>query len=297
MDTGAEYVLRQQIIEQLAEQVAKKGALTRDELTAFKVGADSHKLIDRNKGIWNPKDLLATLSIMSKPDSPYTDEQVGDSLLAYDYRDGNPRGDNVKLRRALELQLPIILLRWIKDGVYIPVAPVYVIRDDFERKRFILALDESLREVADPLHLKPIERSYAQRVTKQRLHQPEFRGRVLLAYGYRCAACGLAYPSLLDGAHIIADSDDDGSADVDNGLSLCKIHHAAYDANLLGISPDHVIHIGPNLMHDPTDSPMLRHGLQDLDGKRITLPRLRADYPAEDRLERRFGEFQAATGA
>lgn len=286
--------MRQEIFKHLAREVAEKGSLTRAELTNFQVNGKPEKLIDRNKGIWNPSHLLATLSIMSKPDSQYQDQVVGESLYAYAYREGNINGDNKKLRRAYELQLPVILLRWIKDGVYVPVFPVYVITDDMKRARFILALDEQLLSVSDPLHLNPLEREYAQRLTKQRLHQPEFRARVLMAYNRQCAVCDIGHAQLLDAAHIIADNKDHGSADVDNGLSLCKIHHAAYDANLIGISPTYKIYIGAKLMEDPSDASMLRHGLQRMNGTDLTVPKRRQDQPSRERLAERFGEFDAA---
>lgn len=286
---------RQTLFQHLMQAVEQKGTLTRAELTEFRVQGEVYKLVDRNKGIWNPRNMLATLSIMSKPDSRYDDAEVGESLYAYAYREGNINGDNTKLRRAYELELPIILLRWIREGVYVPICPVYVVADDMENQRFILALDESLRSVTDPLKLEPIERKYAERMTRQRLHQPEFRGRVLHAYANRCAVCTLGHAQLLDAAHIIGDSKVHGSAHVDNGLCLCTIHHAAYDANLLGISPDYQIHIGTKLLQEQNQGPILRHGLQAMNGKPLNLPRHRNDRPSPERLEERFSEFKAAS--
>lgn len=73
-----------------------------------------------------------------------------------------------------------------------------------------------------------------------------------------------------------------------------KIHHAAYDANLLGISPDYVVRINNELM-DETDGPMLLHGLQEMDGRGLTLPKRPADRPSKDRLAERFEEFKSAS--
>jgi putative restriction endonuclease len=174
------------------------------------------------------------------------------------------------------------------------VFPVYVVKDDFENRQFVLALDESLRFVADPLHLQPIEREYAVRAIKQRLHQPEFRGRIMLAYNGSCTVCSLQHGKLLDAAHIIGDDKPHGVPLVINGLSMCKIHHAAYDANLLGVSPDYTVRINQDLM-DEIDGPMLRHGLQEMDGRAINLPKRQADRPSKDRLAERFDEFNAAS--
>ncbi|QIS05325.1 restriction endonuclease [Nocardia brasiliensis] len=293
MTYGVELDLRLMIINHVKQAMAERGALTRSELAAFPVGDSTLRLIDQNKGIWNPSWLQATLSIVSKPNSPYSDEEVGDSLYAYAYRDGSTNGDNTKLRRACELELPIILLRWIHPGTYVPVLPVYVVRDDIANRKFILALDETLRTVGDPQHLDPIQRTYAKRLTNQRLHQPAFRGRVLLAYGRRCTICSIGHVQLLDAAHIISDTKEHGYPEVTNGLCLCKIHHAAFDADLLGISPDYQIHISKKLMQDSSEGSMLMHGLQAMDGKELSLPARRTDRPDKERLAERFAEYQS----
>lgn len=150
--------------------MAERGVVTRAELESLHVGDEMRRVIDRNRGIWNPKGFLATLSVVSNPEGPYGDSQVGDTLFAYDYRAGSIDGDNRKMRRAFELGLPIILLRTIRAGVFVPVFPVYVVADDMANRRFVLALDEGLRFVGDPLYLNPVERAYALRAVKQRLH-------------------------------------------------------------------------------------------------------------------------------
>jgi putative restriction endonuclease len=294
MDSEVELHLRQLIFQRLAETVAEHGVVTRAQLEAFPIGKETRRIIDRNRGIWNPQNMLATLSVISNPAGPYADTHVGESLFAYDYRAGSTDGDNKKMRRAYELGLPIILLRTIRPGVFVPVFPVYVVKDDIENRKFILALDESLRFVIDPLHLQPIEREYAIRAIKQRLHQPEFRGRIMIAYNESCAVCALKRGKLLDAAHIIGDEKPHGIPVVENGLSMCKIHHAAYDTNLLGISPDYVVRINGDLM-DENDGPMLRHGLQEMNGRPITLPNRPSDRPSKERLAERFEEFNTAS--
>lgn len=294
MDSAVELHLRQLIFDRLTELVADQGTVTRAQLESLQVGDQTHRLIDQSRGIRNPKDMLATLSVVSSPDGPYSDSQLGDALFAYDYRKGSTDGDNLKMRRAVELGLPIILLRKIRAGLYVPVFPAYVIKDDTASRQFLIALDESLSSVADPLHLEPIERKYGERAMKQRLHQPEFRGRIMLAYERKCTVCRLKHGRLLDAAHIVGDDKPHGLPLVENGLSLCKIHHAAYDANLLGISPDYVVRINGELM-DEVDGPMLQHGLKEMDGRGLTLPKRRVDRPSKDRLAERFEEFSAAS--
>lgn len=293
MDSEVELQLRRMLFEHLEAIADERGVVTRADLESISVRGTVYKAVDRSSGIWNPHAFMATLSAISDPKSEYDDADMGDSLFSYAYEKTGLDGKNVKMRRALELQLPIILLRKVNTSAFVPVFPVYVVADDKPSRRFILALDESLRFVADPLHLKPVERKYAERAVKARLHQPEFRGRILIAYQQRCTVCTLRHGKLLDAAHIVGDNKPHGLPVVQNGLSLCKIHHAAYDANLLGISPDYVVSINRELMEE-TDGPMLQHGLQEMDGRPLTLPPRRTDRPSKDRLAERFEEYRAA---
>jgi putative restriction endonuclease len=245
-------------------------------------------------GIWNPQDLSATLTIVSSPDGPYNDKEAEGGFLRYDYRAGSDEGNNTKLRRAFELGMPLILLRKISDGVYVPVFPVFVVGDDRERRQFVIALDESLRFLNDPLHPTEDQRKYAERVVRQRLHQPVFRGQVIQAYERRCAVCSLRHPELLDAAHIVEDSHDEGIAHVTNGLSLCKIHHAAFDRLLLGVTTDYEVRINRELLEE-IDGPMLKHGLQEMHGRQLELPRSRREWPDLHRLAHRWDPFRRAS--
>ncbi len=271
---------------------ANGGFLRRDELLGFRVGERKLPIIDYSRGIRNPADFGSTLAIVSSVDGPYDDtEDPDDGLLHYAYRDGDPfGGDNAKLRNAITTGMPLILFRKEVANVYTPVLPVYVVDDYPEERTFLIALDEAFRYMGDLRELGAEQRAYARRLAKQRLHQPAFRTRVLLAYETRCAICRLAHGSLLDGAHIVPDSEEHGLPTTTNGLALCKIHHAAYDQDLLGVSPDYVVQIDRDLL-DEVDGPMLRHGLQDMHGRKITLPRRRADHPDRDLLDWRWQRF------
>ncbi|MEU6560517.1 HNH endonuclease [Nocardia nova] len=295
MESAVELQLRQMVFDHLTKAIEDKGdrAFTREELNSFWVGDHSRRLIDIAKGIWNPSDLVATLAIVSDPKGRYSDEEIDESLFAYDYQQDTVDGDNTKLRRALDLQLPIILFRKIRPSIYMPIFPVYVAFDDRQNRRFLIAIDEEIRHFNNPLHLKPNERRYVNRITKQRIHQPEFRSRVLTAYKNQCAVCRLKHVKLLDAAHITADSAANGTPTVENGITLCKIHHAAYDVNYLGISPDYIVHINTQLLQE-VDGPMLKHGLQEMHEQRLVVPSSRGERPSRERLAERFDVFKAA---
>ena len=114
---------------------------------------------------------------------------------------------------------------------------------------------------------------------------------VIDAHQRRCAVCALNHVELLDAAHITPHSDRDGLPATRNGLALCKIHHVAYDGDIIGIRPDLRIEVAGAVLAEE-DGPMLRHGLQALHGQRLrSVPRRRRDRPDADRLERRYIEF------
>ncbi|MDX6705101.1 MAG: putative restriction endonuclease [Solirubrobacteraceae bacterium] len=135
-------------------------------------------------------------------------------------------------------------------------------------------------------------RRYATREAIVRLHQHRFRTAVLRAYATRCAVCRLREATLLQAAHIIDDRDPRGLATVVNGISLCAIHHLAYDRNLLGIDPGGVVHIAQRLLNE-IDGPMLRSGLQEFHGGVILQPRRDDERPDPVRLELRYEHFAA----
>ena len=284
--------VRRAAMAYLAEVTDRSGGVvTRAQLEAFTYGGEQLKLIDQSRGIRNPRQLAATLSILSQPQGPYDDVETEDGLLRYAYRDGDPAGgDNRKLRRAAELGLPLLLLQGIAPGVFVPTYPVYVVRDDPVGRFVEIAVDESLRFLAGATPTEDT-REYAERLTKLRLHQPVFRARVLQAYDQACAICRLRHVDLLDAAHILSDADG-GQPVVPNGMSLCKIHHAAYDRGILGVRPDYVVQVRADVLRE-VDGPMLRHGLQDVHGWTLGLPKRPRDRPDQQLLGRRWASFTA----
>jgi putative restriction endonuclease len=76
-------------------------------------------------------------------------------------------------------------------------------------------------------------------------------------------------------------------------LSLCKIHHAAFDRLLIGVRPDYVIEVHPRILNEK-DGPMLLHGLQGLHHTSIILPNAREDQPDPMRLTERYDMFRGA---
>lgn len=196
------------------------------------------------------------------------------------------------MRRAFEDGLPLIWFVGVGEGTYEPICPVWIVGDEPKQLQFALALDEGQRLIEPGAQVSQEMRRYVERINKGRLHQPMFRARVLSAYESRCAVCRLRHVQLLDAAHIIADGKPHGDPVVPNGLALCKIHHAAFDSNILGVRPNLTVYIRQEIL-DEIDGPMLRHGLQGMHNQPVAPPAKKDAKPDPERLEERYAEFLA----
>src|SRR5262249_10191915 len=129
------------------------------------------------------------------------------------------------------------------------------------------------------------KRAYVTLTTQHRLHQQSFRMRVIHAYRKCCTICRLKHEELLDAAHILPDGHPKGEPWVCNGLALCKLHHAAFDSNILGVRPDLVVEVRDDVLEE-TDGPMLQHGIKECHEKKLlVLPALRELRPRPEFLE------------
>jgi putative restriction endonuclease len=234
----------------------------------------------------------AALSIQTSANSPYEDAILEEGFL-YAYRDGPiDQADNRALRAVHDLQVPIIYFIGTLPGYYKPVFPCFVTHDD-PLARMVTVTPGALRgsidePVATPIE-DPLERRYAVRETRVRLHQRRFRARVVPAYSSQCAICRLKELRLLDAAHIVGDVLETGEPAVSNGLSLCAIHHRAFDQNLVGVSPDYVVHVSRRL-RDDEDGPMLDL-LKGFHEMPLLVPQRVRDRPDRERLDVRFVRF------
>jgi putative restriction endonuclease len=298
MDTAAERAVRDAAMTWLDA----RSSTTRVDyayLASFEFGGTRIPLKDLSRGIRHPSGMQGALSIsttFTPPGGtpPYDDLVGADGLQRYKYRGTDPQHpENVALRRAKELGLPVIWFVAVASGTYEPIYPVWVIGEEPAAHQFVLAVDAAQRFMPTGNEAPPDVRSYALSLTKVRLHQRAFRARVLLAYGGKCSICRLKHAELLDAAHIIADGQPNGQPVVPNGLSLCKIHHAAFDHKILGIRPDLSLHVRPDVL-DEVDGWMLKGGIQEVHNKNLEiLPRAKLAQPDPVRLEERYADFLA----
>jgi putative restriction endonuclease len=118
-----------------------------------------------------------------------------------------------------------------------------------------------------------------------------FRNIVVSTYNHSCALCGLQIlnslgQNIVDGAHIkpfYLFRDDR----INNGLSLCKNHHWAFDRFWFTLNDDYTVITADDLREDsPNAKPM-----REFNGDRIILPAQEQYYPRVDALGWHRGEF------
>ena len=250
-------------------------------------------------GIFKPRACELPLSIRTAVDGPYDDRVGSDGHFLYAYRGTDPaHRDNVGLREAMIRRVPLVYFFGLLPGRYLAAWPVFVVADDPRTLKFTVQMDDaSVLDFAAPTaatsssHAAGIEerRRYVTRELQVRLHQRSFRERVLRAYRSQCALCRLRHHELLDAAHILPDSEA-GAPLVSNGLSLCKLHHAAFDKMFVGVRPDSIIEVRRDIL-DERDGPMLLHGLKRLHGTRLHAPHKAEDRPDPALLQMRYDRF------
>ena len=187
------------LVAQFGEDVPYIGGLDR----GFAFRGRRVPYLNRQKGIYRSSAQRgpAALSIQTSAKSPYDDEILIDGF-AYAYRAGDiNQSDNRALRAAYDLHVPIVYFIGTRPGWYKPLFPCFVRADDPVAQR-VTVTPGVLRGPMDepePVALEdPIERRYAVRETRVRLHQARFRGRVVPAYDSQCAICSLKELRLLD---------------------------------------------------------------------------------------------------
>lgn len=305
-DSDGDAQIRMAAFKHIRKLIEIHAHLTANELKpGFIFEGERIPLVNPQRGIFKPRQMQYLLSIKTVFPRPggrvwYDDQHKvhrqifeGAEVVEYAFMGTNPEAaDNRWLREAFENQIPIIYFLGIAPGRYQAMMPAYIAGWDAKALRAHVAFGMPDQEILTPPR-SALERSYALRTVKQRLHQGSFREAVINAYDGRCALSRIPEPLLLDAAHIIPDKDKDfGQPIVPNGIPLSKIHHAAFDAHLIGIDPDYRLHVSDRLL-DQSDGPMLE-ALKLLNDESIYLPKRAKDWPDQERLALRFEKFKAA---
>lgn len=300
--------MRQAAITELDRRAAARPLDSDDLAAGFQFRGERIPFVNPQRGIFKPRVMRYLLSIRTVfprtgarvwyDDQRRVHEQIhgGEELIDYAFMGSDPdAADNRWLKEAMEAQVPVIYFLGIAPGRYTAIYPTFIAgwsaRDLTAKIGFGMPLAAHARVTAIP---PAPERRYALRLVSQRLHQATFREAVLTAYGGRCAISRLPERRLLDAAHIIADGNELlGQPLVANGLPLSKIHHAAFDANLIGIDADYRIYVADELFA-MNDGPMLEQGIKAMRGRTLLMPDRTIDRPDRDRLAARFEFYRAA---
>lgn len=305
----ADAKFREAAFKYLNALLAGRATLSRNEIeTPFYVEDQRLTLVDPQRGIHKPHAMRHLLSITTVVPAKgrkvwYVDQTkahreiyAGETGIRYSFMGSNPdAAQNQSLQDAADNQIPVIYFLGIKPKLYQPIFPVFLTGWDRHSLSVGIVFAPTIeRDHSSVFPQNDDERRYGLRLAKYRLHQVQFREAVIDAYQGRCVISGLPEPRLLDAAHIASDVDEEfGQPVIVNGLPLSKLHHAAFDANLIGIDPDGLVHVSERLL-SIHDGPLLEEGLKGVAGRRIRAPMRDEDRPDRDRLALRFEIFKKA---
>lgn len=291
-------LIREDIFRWLDEQMSEQGSpyFTRAKLQTYTYQGHPIKLLDTSKGIRNPVIFDVTLSVMTsiKQDTGYIDEILSDRVIKYSLQSAAPdKGDNIKLLKAVASGDPIVYFKAKQAGIFEAHYPAYVRSFDPEQKVVYLELEEEFTVYGDPVKLVTDKATYRQQIVRVRQNQQQFRAQVMNAYAAVCAVCRLNQYTLIDAAHITPFASDTSVPHVTNGLALCKLHHAAYDQNLLGISPEYKIKIHASMLNGADKNASVQVNFIDINGNSLLIPERSELRPDRDRLKERFVSFNS----
>ncbi len=267
----------------------------------FVYSGDKVLLANQVQGIFKPRIMIrGPMSIKTtipkgNRENIYNDQLTSGGYYRYSLEEGDPHGErNVLLWQALNDKSPFIYFHAVAPAIYKALWPCFVgkILPNEGYAEITIGKASLENEQIQRYNLPDeIESKYIVRETVVRLHQASFREAVLNAYHQRCAITGLPVPKLLEAAHIIADREVGDMQTVSNGIALSRLHHRAYDTNLIGIDPDYKVHVSQELRIDD-GGPLLKSGILDYDGRELIVPKEKKLQPNRDYLARRFETFQ-----
>jgi putative restriction endonuclease len=120
---------------------------------------------------------------------------------------------------------------------------------------------------------------------QRRRRDPNFRNAVLVAYQYKCAMCGLdlrvgTVPVGLEAAHIKWHQAK-GPDTVENGMSLCTLHHKLLDYGAFTVGADHRVSVSEHVNGSGrVEEVLFRHH-----GTKVSLPRRPEELPNPEFLQ------------
>jgi len=127
---------------------------------------------------------------------------------------------------------------------------------------------------------------------KRKYRAADFRSRVLSAYGHRCAMCGVQL-DLVQAAHILPVAAEGSTDQTSNGVSLCSLHHTAFDMALVSFDETYKVEVSSAAISE-LEARRLLEGQRKFEKDlrpAILLPADKRDYP-NSRFVRRGREVR-----
>jgi putative restriction endonuclease len=149
----------------------------------------------------------------------------------------------------------------------------------------------SLKKISrKELEKLPAERERIAREINQLLRDYDFRSRVLEAYDFQCAICGIRL-GMVEAAHIVPVKDG-GTDETSNGVALCPNHHASFDRGIILIKENYVIELNTKVIKELEkkgfEAGLDKFCLSTPVGKRIILPKAINNIPKKQYLRKRL---------
>lgn len=260
--------------------------------------------ITRGINLRDLKDGNKSILLFSRHDGPYEDRHLGD--IFYYIGEGRKEDGDQKLttnNKALAYSNSegrIIFgfektdpksTEWVYMGLLKVLDYDYLSQNgrkvyefkiqklQFENPEIILKEQEEL--VNEAISSEPVLteiRDTKQTYRKIKVRSAAFKTKIKELYEDSCAVCGIrrynkAQNPEVEAAHIYP-VEKNGTDDLRNGLSLCKLHHWAFDGGLFVIEDNFEIKVLPEILNDQNYEEIYR-----FDGKKINLPKNKEIVP------------------
>lgn len=212
-------------------------------------------LVNKAKGIHKPQGIDFALSIRQSLNGPYDDalswSSDGSWHLKYHYEGSNPDYFTNRALRACHaagVPVGILLQMQQKPSSIYKVLGLGLVTDD---KEGVFTLHQ-YSTITDPIESAvsvglPVDTFNATNMTDARLRefraiairqgQPEFRKKLIYAYGGICAISGCSITNVLEAAHILPYRGAHTN-NIKNGILLRTDLHTLFDLGLLRIEPE-----------------------------------------------------------
>jgi putative restriction endonuclease len=212
---------------------------------------------NNHQRVWTREELIIAFNLYCKVPFGQIDQSNPAIIALAGMLERTPAALSWKLANFARLD-PALQARGIKGASHGSKGEVEVWQEfnnnwdslAFESERLLANLThQSVEEMTglneDELPKDGLER---ERLVRVRVNQRFFRTTVLTSYASRCCITGLAIPVLLTASHIAPwAKDPNNRMNPRNGLCLNLLHHKAFDAGLITITPEFRVGVSSSL--------------------------------------------------